>query len=56
MPYTAEISRTNPSCFLFLIDQSGSMQEPFGTSDGASGGKTKAESLADNKKEELEEV
>jgi len=27
MPYTAEISRTNPSCFLFLIDQSGSMQE-----------------------------
>lgn len=47
MPYTAEISRTNPSCFLFLIDQSGSMQEPFGTSDGAAGGKTKAESLAD---------
>src|SRR3954453_10959288 len=30
MPYTAEISRTNPSCFLFLIDQSGSMAEPFG--------------------------
>jgi hypothetical protein len=27
MPYTAEISRTNPSCFLFLIDQSGSMDE-----------------------------
>jgi len=27
MPYTAEISRTNPSCFLFLIDQSGSMQD-----------------------------
>jgi hypothetical protein len=25
MPYTAEISRANPSCFLFLIDQSGSM-------------------------------
>jgi hypothetical protein len=30
MPYTAEISRTNPSCFLFLIDQSGSMAETFG--------------------------
>ncbi len=25
MPYSAEISRTNPTCFLFLIDQSGSM-------------------------------
>jgi hypothetical protein len=29
MAYSAEISRTNPSCFLFLIDQSGSMAEPF---------------------------
>jgi hypothetical protein len=28
MPYTAEISRTNPACFLFLIDQSSSMAEP----------------------------
>jgi hypothetical protein len=27
MAYTAEISRSNPSCFLFLIDQSGSMNE-----------------------------
>jgi len=27
MAYTAEVSRTNPSCFLFLIDQSGSMQD-----------------------------
>jgi hypothetical protein len=25
MAYSAEVSRTNPSCFLFLIDQSGSM-------------------------------
>ena len=25
MPYTADISRTSPACFLFLIDQSGSM-------------------------------
>ena len=30
MPYTAEISRANPTCFLFLIDQSGSMADPFG--------------------------
>jgi hypothetical protein len=29
MSYQAEISRTNPSCFLFLIDQSGSMEDPF---------------------------
>ena len=29
MPYQAEISRSNPSCFLFLIDQSGSMSDPF---------------------------
>jgi hypothetical protein len=30
MPYCAELSRTNPTCFLFLIDQSSSMAEPFG--------------------------
>lgn len=29
--YSAEISRTNPTCLLFIIDQSGSMQDPFGT-------------------------
>ena len=27
MPYSADISRVNPACFLFLIDQSGSMTE-----------------------------
>ncbi len=27
MSYSAEISRDNPSCFLFLIDQSGSMED-----------------------------
>lgn len=27
MPYTADISRANPACFLFLIDQSGSMTQ-----------------------------
>ncbi len=28
MPYQAEISTSNPSCFIFLIDQSLSMEEP----------------------------
>jgi len=31
MPYTAEISRNNPTCFVFLLDQSGSMADQFGT-------------------------
>jgi hypothetical protein len=44
MPYSAEISRVNPSCFLFLIDRSGSMADPFG---GGGGGKSKADSVAD---------
>ncbi|MGD9683873.1 MAG: VWA domain-containing protein [Candidatus Obscuribacterales bacterium] len=44
MPYIAEISRTNPSCFVFLIDQSGSMQDPFGSLTGT---KTKAMGVAD---------
>lgn len=33
MSYTAEISRANPSCFLFLIDQSGSMQDVMDPTD-----------------------
>ena len=44
MPYAAEISRSNPSCFLFLIDQSASMEDPFGT-DGTT--KPKADGVAD---------
>lgn len=63
MPYTAEISRSNPSCFLFLIDQSGSMQEVMDPSnvqaldkpisvDGqqfthTASGRTKAQAVAD---------
>jgi hypothetical protein len=31
MAYSAEISRGNPTCFVFMIDQSGSMSEAFGT-------------------------
>jgi hypothetical protein len=29
MTYTAQISRTNPACLLFLVDQSKSMADPF---------------------------
>ena len=43
MTYTAEISRTNPSCFLFLVDQSGSMKDGF----GGDPSKKKADSVAD---------
>jgi hypothetical protein len=43
VPYTAEISRTNPTCLLFLIDQSSSMAEPF----GGAPGKTKSDGVAD---------
>jgi len=44
MSYTAEINRSNPSCFLFLIDQSGSMSDQFGAGEST---KTKAEGVAD---------
>ena len=43
MPYTAEISRTNPTCLLFLIDHSSSMDGPF----AGQPGKKKAEGVAD---------
>jgi hypothetical protein len=42
MPYQAEISRSNPSCFLFLLDQSGSMSDPF----SGRSGQSKADELA----------
>jgi hypothetical protein len=42
--YTAEISRDKPSCFVFAIDQSGSMGDTFG---GSEGDKRKADALAD---------
>jgi hypothetical protein len=43
MPYTAELSRSAPTCFLFLIDQSSSMAEPF----GGQADRPKAEGVAD---------
>lgn len=42
MSYEAEISRANPSCFLFLLDQSGSMADSFPGESGSS----KADQLA----------
>jgi hypothetical protein len=44
MPYTAEISRSNPSCFIFLIDQSFSMNDPIV---GSETGARKCDSVAD---------
>jgi hypothetical protein len=41
MTYSAEISRDNPTCLLFVIDQSGSMIEKMATS------KSKADFVAD---------
>ena len=41
MSYEAEISRNNSSAFLFLIDMSGSMTDPYGN------GKRKADGVAD---------
>lgn len=43
MPYTAEISRANPGFFIILLDQSGSMSDPFG---GQAQGGSKADALA----------
>jgi hypothetical protein len=34
VPHSAEISRANPTCFLFLLDQSTSMQDPWGGEPG----------------------
>lgn len=44
MPYSAEISRTNPSCFVFLIDQSFSMEDSWGAGEGT---RQKAEGVSD---------
>ena len=41
MPYSTEINRNNPTCFLFVIDQSGSMDEEM------DGGAIKSHFVAD---------
>jgi hypothetical protein len=43
MAYSAEISRTNPTCLLFLVDHSQSMDGPF----GGQVGKKKSDGVAD---------
>ncbi len=45
MAYSAEISRQNPACFVFLVDQSGSMADAIGHSEAEP--KAKAEVLSD---------
>ncbi len=47
MSHSAEINRANPTCFLFLIDQSGSMAEPAAGGDVATR-RTKAQFVADS--------
>jgi hypothetical protein len=44
MTIQAEISRANPTCLLLLVDQSGSMQDPFGADEAA---RPKAQGVAD---------
>lgn len=44
MSYEAEISRVNPTCFFFLIDQSSSMLDPIM---GVTGNPSKADFIAD---------
>ena len=43
MPYTAEINRAKPTAFFFLIDQSGSMDDPYGMDTG----KRKCDAVSD---------
>ncbi|MGI8958791.1 MAG: VWA domain-containing protein [Bryobacteraceae bacterium] len=49
MPYSAEISRNNPTLFVFLIDQSGSMDEGVPDSEEPNRKKAAALSLAVNR-------
>jgi hypothetical protein len=44
MPYEKEISRKFPAYFIFLLDQSGSMEDPI----GGGGGKRKKQAVAEN--------
>ena len=53
MPYTAEISRENPSCFLFLIDQSTSMSDEVSAGEST---QQKAIGVADSINKWLQEL
>jgi hypothetical protein len=56
MAYQEEISRSKPSAFLFLIDQSGSMSAPFGRPDKTGKIPSKAEVVADALNANLSEL
>jgi hypothetical protein len=51
MAHEKRVTRANPSCIIFLIDQSGSMAEPW-----VSGGKAKCEAVANTINETLTEL
>lgn len=53
MAYTAEITRQQPACILVLIDQSESMEDPFGAPNAR---RTKAEGAADAVNRTLENL
>ena len=53
MPYEAHIDRKNPACFVFLVDQSGSMGEQC---IGAEAGVSKAQALASRINSVLAEI
>ena len=53
MAYSAEISRDNPSCFLFLVDQSTSMSEQVAAGDST---QQKAAGVADSINRWLQEL
>lgn len=53
MPYSAEISRDNPSCFLFLIDQSKSMSDEISAGDAT---QAKSTGVADTMNRWLQEM
>ncbi|MCY2964634.1 MAG: VWA domain-containing protein, partial [Planctomycetota bacterium] len=50
-PYSQELTRATPGCFLFLLDQSLSMEEPIGGS-----GPRKCDALADSINNWLQEM
>ena len=54
--YGEQISRTTPSAFIFLIDQSGSMGDVFGRVDSSGNSRTKAEEVADALNIQIEEI
>lgn len=45
MPYSAEITRNSPACFIFMVDHSSSMLEPIGGQEGKSKSQGVAEAI-----------